>query len=460
MCTGDLGMDTNVRIDYGLTDWEILQQKDGFAEFEVGGSYNINKSIPPETAKNAEIMLRVFEETTDEPVIPWITAQRDGEYWKCRLRVPCGGLYRLTTVIRYDKTFWVERGESGQAVHHFGVGDVYLIAGQSNAAGTGRGVVTETLELGVHTFRNCQKWDLATNPMYDGRGFHSPCIAFAKRLKSKLNYPIGLVPCAFGGSPLETWLKSENGCWYNEMINVLKKYHISVKGVIWYQGESDTYTVKAAEDYLKRFKTFVWDIRNDLKNKKLPIITFQLNRHLDDFENNDEHDAAFDMLREAQRQAARTIENVYIVPTIDAGKMTDGIHNSKASNIMLGERAAQLVLNKIYDIGIDFSAPDIAYAKFTSEIDVEIKFDNVADCLMTFHVGAYRLPIMIEDNSGKIDIEDYTLNRNKINLRLARKAVGVAKIKCQYGTRPKELIQDIGNQLPVLCFSNVKIIKS
>lgn len=66
---------------------------------------------------------------------------------------------------------------------------------------------------------------------------------------------------------------------------------------------------------------------------------------------------------------------------------------------------------------------------------------------------------MIEDNSGKIDIEDYTLNRNKINLRLARKAIGEAKIKCQYGTRPKELIQDIGNQLPVLCFSNVKIIK-
>ena len=89
---------------------------------------------------------------------------------------------------------------------------------------------------------------------------------------------------------------------------------------------------------------------------------------------------------------------------------------------------------------------------------MEIKFDNVADCLMTFHVGAYRLPIMIEDDCGKIDIEDYAINRDKINLRLARKAYGMARMKCQYGTRPKELIQDIGNQLPVLCFSNVKIV--
>lgn len=452
-----IGVQTNVKIDYGVTDWEILQHKNGFADFKVGGSYSISDAVSPDKACQAQIMLRVYEESTDEPVTPWLLAERRTTDWNCRLHIPCGGLYRLVTVIRFDKTFWVERGVMGQAVHHFGVGDVYVIAGQSNAAGTGRGVFTENPELGVHTLRNCKKWDLATNPMYDERGFHGPCIAFAKKLKSKLNYPIGLVPCAFGGSSLQSWIKSEGGQWYNEMITTLKSHNIHVKGVIWYQGESDTNTIKAAENYLKRFEQFVLNLREDLMNEKLPIITFQLNRHCNDFENNKEHDIAFDMIREAQRQAAKTIENVYIVPTIDAGKMTDGIHNSKASNVMLGERAAQLILNKVYDIGIDFSAPDIIYAKFISETDIELKFNNVADCLMTFHVGAYRLPIMIEDNNGEISIEDYTLNRDKINLRIARKAVGTTKIKCQYGTNPKELIQDIGNQLPVLCFSDVEI---
>ena len=450
-------MHTEIKIDYGVTDWEILQHKDGFAEFEVGGSYSVSDVWTSDESAQAEIMLRVYEESTDEPVIPWIAAKKGITEWSCKLRIPCGGLYRLVSVIRFDRTLWVERGVFGSAVHHFGVGDVYVIAGQSNAAGTGRGIFTEMPELEVHTLRNCEKWDLATNPMYDGRGFHGPCITFAKRLKSKLNYPIGLVPCAFGGSPLKTWIKNEDGCCYNEMMTTLKNHHISIKGVIWYQGESDTRTVKEAESYLKRFRGFVFNLRKDLKDEELPIITFQLNRLLDDLENKEERDIAYDTIREAQRQAARNIENVYIVPTIDAGKMTDGIHNSKASNIMLGERAAQLILNKIYNIGMDFSAPDIASAKFISEFDVELDFDNVADCLMTFHVGAHRLPIMIEDDIGKIEIESYSLDKNKINLHIGRTAVGEARIRCHYGTNPKELIQDIGNQLPVLCFSNVKI---
>lgn len=68
---------------------------------------------------------------------------------------------------------------------------------------------------------------------------------------------------------------------------------------------------------------------------EIPFFTFQLNRFLDCPE-----DVSWGQVREAQRIAAKTIPQVYILPTIN-NPMSDGIHNSAHANMMLGEKLAK-----------------------------------------------------------------------------------------------------------------------
>ena len=291
--------------------------------------------------------------------------------------------------------------------------------------------------------------------MYDGRGWHSPNLAFAKRLKKTLNYPIGIIPCAYGGSSLSQWLPQEDGLFYKEMIEAVSGK--SVKGMIWYQGESEGMGC-CSENYLERFTSFVDAVRNGLHNSELPIITVQVGRHTDDFENGTEMDHHYDAVREAQRYAAKTLENVYIIPSIDLGRMTDGIHNSKSSNLLLGERCARLALYKIYGKGIDPSAPDLTYARKTNSNIITLKFSNVEDTLMAYHVtNPERLPIAVEDKNGENKIKSFSISKDTIVLNCSRDIDETTRVKCQYGRNPLNIIQDFGKQIAVLCFSNVKV---
>jgi len=53
----------------------------------------------------------------------------------------------------------------GDMIHNIGVGDVFVVAGQSNAAGRAKNPVEDAPELGVHLLRDSGVWDLATHPL-------------------------------------------------------------------------------------------------------------------------------------------------------------------------------------------------------------------------------------------------------------------------------------------------------
>lgn len=62
---------------------------------------------------------------------------------------------------------------------------------------------------------------------------------FGARLQKDLDVPVGLINSSWGGSPIETWVTSEksSGGMYNAMIAPLMPF--AIRGVIWYQGESN-----------------------------------------------------------------------------------------------------------------------------------------------------------------------------------------------------------------------------
>ncbi|MEZ4628259.1 MAG: sialate O-acetylesterase [Eubacteriales bacterium] len=58
----------------------------------------------------------------------------------------------------------------GDMVHHVGVGDVFVIAGQSNAAGRAKDPIEDAPEIGVSLLRDSGKWDLAAHPLGETTG--------------------------------------------------------------------------------------------------------------------------------------------------------------------------------------------------------------------------------------------------------------------------------------------------
>ena len=98
--------------------------------------------------------------------------------------------------------------------------DLYLIAGQSNAAGKAGGILHESMELGVQLLRDLKEWDIASAPFSDyDDSKHNMFLHFAKIVRKHTGRPIGLVPAAMGGVPLSRFLPEENGDLYRKTMH-------------------------------------------------------------------------------------------------------------------------------------------------------------------------------------------------------------------------------------------------
>ncbi|MCY2924689.1 MAG: hypothetical protein NT031_04500, partial [Planctomycetota bacterium] len=209
-------------IDSGVSDWQVFQQDaSGTADISVAGRWE------GAGAPKAVVELRLVREDNAMPVATHLNWQRatsnaDGTWSATLKNVPAGGLYRLETHVRPDVNHPVEWSQRGDIRHFLGVGDLWIIAGQSNAAGYGRGPCYEPPELGLHLFNNAMKWVLASQPLNESTGSmhlencegasgHGPWIHFARLVKQQVNHPIGLVQVSLGGSSLGSWNPTEPG---------------------------------------------------------------------------------------------------------------------------------------------------------------------------------------------------------------------------------------------------------
>lgn len=116
------------------------------------------------------------------------------------LRVPAGGWYRLEARCLVAGTE-VAVG----AVEHVGVGDVFLVAGQSNSANHGEErLATET---GLVATRNGSRWQLCRDPQPGASGSGGSFIpAFGDHLAQRLGVPIGIIAAGVGATSVREWL--------------------------------------------------------------------------------------------------------------------------------------------------------------------------------------------------------------------------------------------------------------
>jgi hypothetical protein len=455
-------------ITNGPKDWQIVQQdSQGFGTITVGGRW---VSEP-----KGKVEIRLAFEDTGTSVnhgLDWQPALTtpDGQWSATLTRIPAGGLYRLETRFRPDGQTAGEWAPRGDMRHFLGVGDLWVIAGQSNSAGYGRAPVYDPPELGIHLFRNSEQWALAAHPMNEStdtkhpvnsegaNSYHSPYLQFARVLKQQLNHPIGLIQTSLGGSALASWNPTQPGnpVLYRNMLHCVELAGGRVKGVVWYQGESDTggEKLKDALTYEERFIKAVQAWRNALKNPDLAVITVQLNRVYG--VPNADVDRGWSAVREAQRQAARKLNDVAIVPTLDLS-LADCIHINSSANLMLAERMARAALGMVHHRPIDWKAPDLKSAEKAADgKSVELVFDNVTsrmDCIDPT-ANCFR----VEDTDGVVPIDKVVYpQNNNVRLFLTRPLKGKTVVHGGYGFNPPTAPMDVERFMPMLGFWGVEI---
>ena len=451
-----------VLIESGLDDWQIVQRDArGFGLFSLQG-----RVVSPARGK---VEVRVVAEDTGIPVTKdhdWKEARMIGtDRWKAEIsRIPSGGLYRLETRWRETTRKEGEWSTRGDLRRFLGVGDLWVIAGQSNAAGYGRGYFHEPPELGIHLFGNSHRWSLASHPLNDTTNSrqlisedaantgYSPYLTVARLLKRHLHYPIGLIQTAVGGTPLCDWNPAGDHAapLFAQVAAAVKKTGGRIRGIFWYQGSSEAIKSAYAKEYLPQFVAAVRAWRRLLKDRDLPILTVQLNRyHLPGAIPDNE--IGWSMLREAQRQAPHRLKNVFVTSAQDL-PLSDFIHNSPAGYGILATRLSQVALGGVYGFPCVFRCPEISTARRTHRATrIELSFDNVSSRLDT--VDPTARPFEVADADGTVAVTEirYPLP-NRIVLCLARPLNGGATVQAGCGMNPAVVPMDFERAAPLLAF--------
>ena len=235
--------------------------------------------------------------------------------------------------------------------------------------------------------------------------FSAVAYAFAYSLQKKLNVPIGVISNAIGGSPTQSWISREAMEQSHETIDLLNdtrlnpmvdqwvaerieynmkdqnKYNIkarhpyqptilfdagimpirdyAIKGVIWYQGESNADHVAL---HSRLFRTLVKDWRRHFENEQLPFYYVQLSSI---------NRPTWGEFRDSQRRLL-DIPNTGMAVSYDVGNETD-VHPTK--KWIVGERLSRIAMHNLYDFDVAFSGPLLDYVNVEGDkLDIHFQY--------------------------------------------------------------------------------------
>lgn len=127
---------------------------------------------------------------------------------------------------------------------------------------------------------------------------------------------------------------------YNKMLHPLLR--VPIKGVLWYQGESNANTLEQASHYADQFQAMIKDWRKGWQQPQMPFYWVQLANF--NSMRNTEAGKPWAVIRESQT-AALALPNTGQAITIDVGD-PDDIHPRDKKTV--GQRLALIALNQTY----------------------------------------------------------------------------------------------------------------
>ncbi len=267
--------------------------------------------------------------------------------------LPVGGPYELV-----EET-------TGERVGPFHVGDLWVLAGQSNMEGTGVWREPGLAHPSVQVFGQGGRWANATEPVHNGWSSRFPAhwpeplpldqrlqraalrssggepamgcaMAFGRSMVEVTGVPIGLLPCAAGGRSLAQWderlAKLGGDSLFGALLATVRDAGGRVAGVLWHQGESDTFTPELAAAYGRGTERLLTAMRAALGD--VPIYVAQLGRTT----LAPAVWTGWSAVREHQRHLSGSVAAA-VIATTDLD-LDDDIHLSAVSQERLGRRFA------------------------------------------------------------------------------------------------------------------------
>lgn len=307
-----------------------------------------------------------------------VKAGADGK-WIAKIQTPTAS-YQTYTISISD-------GEEVK-LNNVLVGEVWFCSGQSNMEMPLRGFWNCPIAGSNETIATASKWKgirVATiekngqlQPVDECKGtwkvsnpenapaFSATAFNFAMMMNQVLDIPIGIINCSWGGSMVEGWLpreivsqypdidlkrdirKEEGHDWwhymsptlmYNGMLKPLQNY--TIKGFLWYQGESN---VGKHKTYAERLKTMVELWRKEWGLGELPFYYVEIAPF------NSTETTASAYLREAQFKAQSIIPNSGMISTNDLVQPYEikNVHPKNKTDV--GKRLAYMALSKTYHV--------------------------------------------------------------------------------------------------------------
>ena len=310
-----------------------------------------------------------------------------GEVWLCsgqsNMELPVNAVQ--------SKTQDLNEADSQTRLHIFNMSAIYpttAVAWSANACDS----VNRHQYLHIGPWRNCSRESLG--------GFSAVAYHFGKKLADSLQVPVGIICNAVGGTTTESWIDRHTleqrmpailRDWYHgdfgmkwareralQNISIsknplqrhpyapaymfetgmlpLKGY--SIKGVVWYQGESNAHNMELHE---RLFPMLQKSWRNFFHDPKLPFYFVQLSSL---------NRPSWPRFRDSQRRMASRLRNTWMAVTTDVGDSLDVHYTNKKP---VGERLGLQALHHSYDYNIESDGP-ICHSVSAKDNGLELQF--------------------------------------------------------------------------------------
>ena len=269
------------------------------------------------------------------------------------------------------------------------VGQLWICAGQSNMEwGPYKGIKDAAEDIPNETSKTLRLFTVSKKSAHcpqdelDGRWilcqdeeawyFSATGYYFGKSLSEAMNQPVGLVNISWGGTPVEVWtpksiLDKDNimlrnwpkrtyakkkgweiGGAYNGMVAPLTK--MTVKGVVWYQGEGNTTN---SQFYFDEFSSMIKGWRKAF-NTELPLIFVQLPPLVRD---------NIEVVRQHQTDVYKSLPNLSMITISDCVDDTTAVHPLYKKTV--GERLSRAAQGMVYHKNLKYKpvVADSMYVK-------------------------------------------------------------------------------------------------
>jgi len=430
-----------------LAAYQVIQRtSDRTADITARGSCNASvRSIEFQVAQQGGAILSGFSWKSAGATIANLS-------WSCLLKaLPVGGEYTIS-MRGVDASGAVV--DAALTIGHILVGDIWIASGQSNIGGTSEAATYAY----CHGCTVWSPWALAN---------HNLSVSFARTMYEKTGVPQGIAIVCCSGCGIVSWDPGQGSLDGGYGIcDMIDKVNGSIKGFIWYQGETDAESYQdggvRAFGYRKKLQTLLANVRTHAGNPALPCLIVQIGNT---------YPPGSIVVRGTQFDLSITDPNVATIPVYD---LTAELHLSAAGQDTAGKRLGLAFLREFaglteYAYGPRFES---AWFKDAQRQDIMVKLANVKDSLVNYASDPERYGFFILDtalwrkNDSTLDFSYTTpagmlmaidtitrLAPDKLNLRL--KAPVTVPVTISYGRSGSPAFSGVRHMKPVTDGTNI-----